>query len=240
MQSFMGDNRKTSICIPSYNRAVMTIESFYDVYEDERISEIIIVDDASDLEIYEDLKSMTDAFPKVKLYRNLTNQDCYRNKMTALSYATNEWCILLDSDNVIDKSYLDVLYKFPEWELDRIFTPDFAKPLFDFREFSGVLVDSENVSILIDRPIFETMLNASNFFINKNEYLKIWDGSIDPVTSDSIYFTYKWLESGRYISVVPGLQYEHKVHEGSHYKNNVHRTAPGFHESILQKLRKLK
>lgn len=41
----------------------MTIESFYDVYEDERISEIIIVDDASDIEIYEDLKSMTDAFP---------------------------------------------------------------------------------------------------------------------------------------------------------------------------------
>lgn len=235
----MVDDRKISICIPTWNRSEMTIESFYNVYRDERISEVVIVDDASDLAIYEDLKSMCDALPKVKLYRNLTNQDCYRNKMTAISFATNDWCILLDSDNHVDKSYLDALFLFHDWEIGRIFTPDFARPSFDFREFSGIVVGKENVSSLIDSPMFETMLNAANFFINKNEYLKVWDGNVDPVTSDSIYFTYKWLESGRDIAVVPGLQYEHRVHEGSHYKNNVARTPQGFHESILQKLRQL-
>lgn len=101
----MVEQRQITIAIPSWNRSDMTIESFYDVYEDERISEIVIVDDASDFEVYEDLKSMTDALPKVKLYRNLTNQDCYFNKATAIGYATNERAILLDSDNKIDKSY---------------------------------------------------------------------------------------------------------------------------------------
>jgi glycosyltransferase involved in cell wall biosynthesis len=236
----MEDKRTISICIPTYNRVEMTIEAFYDVYEDKRISEIVIVDDASDLEVYEDLKSMTDFFPKVKLYRNLTNQDCYRNKMTAISYATNDWCILLDSDNKIDKTYLDVIFSFPEWPSKTILTPSFAKPTFDFRRYEGLIIGKNNIMSYIDMPLFETCLNACNYFVNRDEYLSVWDSRIDPVTSDSIYLISRWLEGGNNLYIVPSLHYEHKVHEGSHYKNNVHRTPTGFHESILNKLRNLK
>lgn len=230
--------RKITIAIPTFNRSEMTIESFYDVYNDERVGEVVIVDDASDLDIYEDLKSMCDALPKVKLYRNLTNQDCYRNKMTAISYATNEWCILLDSDNKIDKSYIDAIFAH-DWYKNVIFTPSFAMPNFNFQEYSCLQVAKKNVSEYIDKPMFETMLNACNFFVNKFEYICSWDGNVDPVTSDSIFFAYCWLRDGNMINVVPNLTYQHKVHEGSHYQNNVHRTAPGFHESILNKLRQL-
>lgn len=228
-----------SIAIPTWERVYETLKSFSDVYDDERISEIVIVDDASSLEKFNELKELCDLMPKVKLYRNVTNQDCYRNKMTAISYATNDWCILLDSDNHIDKLYIDKLFEIKEWNNKTIYTPDFAKPTFDFMAYSGLRITKENVSEWIDKPMFETMLNAANYFVNKNEYLAVWDGSIDPVTSDSIYVCYKWLEAGNVIEVVRGLQYEHRVWSGSHYINNVHRTEKGFHEKILQNLREM-
>lgn len=217
----------------------MTIESFYDVYEDERVGEIVISDDASDLDIYEDLKSMCDALPKVRLFRNEANLDCYKNKRQSVSYANFDWVILLDSDNKIGKGYIDKLYQY-NWVVPAIYTPDFAAPNFDFRQYSGLVVTRTNVVEYIDKPMFETCLNACNYFVNKNEYLKVWDGSIDPVTSDSIYFISKWLSEGNLLRIIEGLQYEHKVHEGSHYRTQNHRTPIGFHESVLNSIRNLK
>ncbi len=235
----MVEQRQITIAIPSWNRSDMTIESFYDVYEDERISEIVIVDDASDFEVYEDLKSMTDALPKVKLYRNLTNQDCYFNKATAIGYATNERAILLDSDNKIDKSYLDRLYAIEKWDIDTIYTPSFAAPNFDFRPYENLILTRCNVAQYIDEPMMETCLNAANYFVDVYKYLEVFDSKTNPVTSDSIYQCYNWLLEGGRIEIVSGLIYQHRVHSGSHYQNNQSRTPIGFHESILNKLREL-
>lgn len=235
----MQDDRKISLAIPNYNRIDMLLESFEKVYSDPRISEIIISDDHSDNEVYYELESLFKLMPKVKMFRNDVNLDCYRNKRQAIELATNEQVILLDSDNIIDTRFIDILYDRPIWDDMVIYAPCFAAPLFDFRPYSGMVIRGENVSKYLDKPFFETMLNAANFFINRKRYLSIWDGSIDPVTSDSIYFTYKWLEDGNVIYVVDGLEYFHRVHDGSHYKNNVARTPNGFHESILNKLRQL-
>lgn len=233
------DKRKVSLCIPTYNRVEMTIESFSKVYFDDRIDEIVIVDDASEIEKYLALKEICDALPKIHLYRNLTNQDCYTNKMISLTYARNDWAILLDSDNEINKSYLDKIYSY-KWQNDTVYTPDFAKPNFDFTAYSGLLISKENVAKHIGKPMLETMLNAANFFVNRHKYGEVWDRMTDPVTSDSIYMMSRWLVAGNKIQVVPGLQYEHRIHDGSHYRTNVHRTPHNFHETILNNLRALK
>lgn len=236
----MVDERRISICIPTFQRVDMTLDSFKEVYDDERVSEIIIVDDASDISVFEELKSICDVLPKVKLYRNLTNQDCYFNKATAIGYASNDRAILLDSDNRIDIDYLDRLYKIKEWEYDAIYTPSFAMPEFDFTAFAGLRITSENVAEYIDRPMFETCLNAANYFVDVYKYLEVFDSNTNPVTSDSIYQCYNWLLDGGKIEIVRGLKYQHLVHSGSHYKNNVSRTPSGFHESILNNLRNMK
>jgi glycosyltransferase involved in cell wall biosynthesis len=234
---------KYSICIPTYNRTDLLYQSFAQVLNDDRIDEVVIVDDCSSSDVWNAICihfGTVVKSPKVKLFRNETNLDCYRNKREAISKASNEWCILLDSDNVIDTSYLDAIdnngYHLVDWN---IFQPSFAKPHFDFREFEGMWISSENVFSMMDNPKFQTMLNAMNFCIRKEDYLAVWDGSIDPVTSDSIYFNYKWLEMGGFIYVVPGMHYEHRVHNGSHYQNNVKRTPKGFHESIVEKIKAL-
>lgn len=235
------ENRLLSIAIPTFNRAEMTIEAFYDVYNDERVFEIVISDDASDSVIFQYLKSMTDYLSKVKLFRNYVNVDCYKNKKRAIEYCDNttDGCILLDSDNIINKDYIDKLYEIPEWDINTIYTPSFAMPQFDFRAYEGLVVTKENVADYIDKPMFEVMLNAANYFVNPFMYLEVFDDTVTPVTSDSIFQCYNWVNEGKSIYVVPGLQYKHRVHPGSHYQNNKMRTPLGFHESILNKLRQM-
>lgn len=235
----MADDRKISLAIPTWNRFEMTIESFMEVYADERIGEIVIIDDASDLDIFHKLREVCERLPKVKLLRNATNQDCYRNKMTAISFAKYPFCILLDSDNVIDKSYIDKLFEFDYWETTCIYTPSFARPNFNFVPYANLLITKENVAEYIDKPMFEVCLNACNYFVNRDEYLRVWDDETDPVTSDSIFMCYNWLKAGNKIKVVEGLEYEHRVHSGSHYQNNVKRTPHNFHQTVLNNLRSL-
>ena len=231
-------NRKISICVPSWNRFQMTIDSFAQVLDDDRVAEIVLVDDASTDDSYQRLVDHFLHIPKVKVYRNDTNLDCYKNKRQSVEHSTSMWCILFDSDNILTTAYLDALYAIPEWDNHTVYQPEWARPHFDFREFSGVSVTWKNVKQYIYengqvKTKLETALNAMNFFVNRNEYLNVWDGSVDPVTSDSIYFNYCWLKKGNTVYITPGLQYDHLVHE-AHYQQNVHRTG-NFHNELLKR-----
>lgn len=227
-----------SLCITSYNRDQMTVDSFSRVLNDERISEIVIVDDHSDETIYNNLAWLVNGMDKVKLFRNPKNLGCYHNKRMAVECASNEWVILLDSDNQVDTSYLDAVNSVP-WFKDIILQPEFARPHFDFRNFSGSRISTPFVKNYMNQKSFDTMLNAMNFFVNREEYLKVFDtAKEEPWTADSIYFNYLWLKAGNKIYVTPGMQYEHLVHDGSHYKNNVHKTG-NFYNEVVQLLKEL-
>lgn len=233
------DNRKISLCIPTYNRFLYTVEAFKNVLEDPRVSEIILSDDASTDDSYERLQRGFAHRPKVKLFRNEKNLDCYLNKREAIRHATNEWCILLDSDNVIDKSYIDKLYQY-EWETNIAYQPSFAKPHFDYRRFSHDRIHEYNVAKkLSENNGLDTALNTMNYFVNREEFLLCFDDREVPHTADSIFMNYNWLHSGNEILIVEGLEYEHRVHEGSHYLNNNHLTG-NFYNEVVDKLKKLK
>lgn len=232
--------REISICIPTWQRTDLLFECFEKVKGNDNITEIVIVDDASDWKIWEEIQERAKDNPKIKLFRNDVNLDCYANKHRSIELASNQWCCLWDSDNVFDFGYLYSLFQILDWKKDTIYTPDFAMPTFSFQQFSGLLITKGNVAGWVDAPMFSTMLNAANYFVNRDEYLRVWDGSgIDPVTSDSIFTTYNWLAAGNKIQVVDGLHYQHRIHPHGHYNNNVARTPAGFHESILNKLRNL-
>jgi len=232
-------DRKVSLCVPTWERTDMVIEAFEQVHDDERIDEIVIVDDASNQDVYDWLFSKLHKYRKVFLSRNPENLDCYFNKARALKLAKNDWCILLDSDNIIDRKYLDTIYDY-EWNENVILTPCYAAPHFSFHAYSGICVTQHNISELIDKPLFEVALNAMNYFVNKHQYLKVFDDTVNPHTSDSIYQAYNWLKSGKAIYITPRLKYEHRVHKNSHYQNNLHKTPEGFHNQILQSLREMK
>ena len=96
---------------------------------DNRVSEIIICDDDS-----KDILELTQLLiqinsNKIKMYKNGKNLGCYLNKIEVISKCTNEWAILLDSDNVIEKDYIDTLYNIQEWNANTIYHPCWAKIL---------------------------------------------------------------------------------------------------------------
>jgi glycosyltransferase involved in cell wall biosynthesis len=228
--------RQLTIAIPNYNRTDLLLESFMQVYDDPRVKEIVISDDHSDIAMYNQLVELFEMMPKVRMKRNEKNVDCYANKMEAVKMAETEYVILFDSDNVLTKWYLNKIYEY-EWKPQVILTPSFAEPHFDFRAYEGTMLCKVNIASFIDKPMLEVCLNACNYFVCRDSYLQIWDPSQNPVTSDSILMATLWMKNNWMIYIVPGLTYHHRVHNGSHYQNNVHRTQQGYHENILQRLK---
>lgn len=227
-----------SLCLTNHNRTQLLFESFEQVLNDDRISEIIISDDCSDPAIYQEVVWKFNGIDKVKIFRNESNLDCYRNKKKAVELASNDWVILFDSDNILTPRYLDAINHNPS-DSKVLLQPCFARPHFDFRKYQGQAITRHNVKNFINDPTFQTMLNAMNYYVNRNEFLMIWDGHVDPVTSDSLYQNYNWLKGGNTIFVQEGMEYDHRVHGGSHYQQNVKRTPQGFHNEILNKIRSL-
>jgi len=239
-----------SLCLTTWNRDSMTFDAFRHVLNDDRITEIVISDDHSDERIYQNLVFMCNGIDKVKIYRNETNLGCYHNKRRAVELATNEWVILFDSDNTLKPDYLDAIYNLKLltgeennvselWQTNMIYQPEWARPHFDFRKFSSSVISSFNVKGYLPQKHFTTMLNAMNFFVNRAEYLRVFDTKKEePWTADSIYFNYLWLKAGNKIYVTPGMQYDHLVHDGSHYKANVHKTGD-FYNQVERMLKEL-
>src|SRR6187455_1389546 len=95
---------KLSLCITTFNRTDMVLEVFEKVYDHPLIDEIVIVDDCSNDDNFEELRCLLLDHPskdKIRFFRNIQNLGMSRNKREAVSRAENEWCILFDSDNII-------------------------------------------------------------------------------------------------------------------------------------------
>jgi len=256
----MDPSTQITLALTHFNREAMLLESFAQVIDDPRIGEVVISDDASTDGSYERLVQRFQG-TKVKVFRNSQNLDCYANKAEAVWRSQFDWVILFDSDNIIGKGYLDVLYALPKWEEGVIYCPDFAMPHFPYFLWSGVTIDRHNVSSFMGQPVlrevmtrkgkvkrmvldpagsrFRCLLNTANYFVPRALYLKVWDDTVDPHTADSIYFAYLWLKSGGKLRVVPGLRYIHRIHPLSHYRLNCHKTGE-FLSQVEQKLMNLR
>lgn len=233
-----------SVAVTTFQRTSLLFEALANVIDDQRVTEIVIVDDHSDLNIYNQLEIYARSYGKIKLFRNDKNVDCYLNKRLSVFGCSGEWVCMWDSDNKFDKGYVDRIENLFIGGLQEktIYQPEFAEPHFNFEKYSGLLISKANVAQYMADATFQTMLNASNFFVNRAEYLRLFDASVDPVTSDSIFTAYNWLKAGNSIYVVPGLKYYHRVNnhgkeEGSHFTKNFRRTKRDFHEGIIKKLK---
>ncbi len=231
--------RTISLALTHFNRFYLLQECITPVINDPRIAEIVISDDASTDDSWAQLNYAYGNHPKVKLFRNPQNLDCYANKRMAVMRATKGWVILFDSDNILSSSYLDTLYAIPDWNPSTVYLPTWAKPHFDYRAFSGKTITRANVAQHMALRHFTTALNTANYFFHRAIYLAAWDSSVNPVTADSIYMALRLLQQGRRLAFVDGLHYFHRVHDGSHYKQNVKRTG-GFARLVEDQLKLLK
>lgn len=212
-----------SLCITTYNRYDLLLESFDKVLGDPRISEIVIVDDASKPEIQNLLLGTLRTGPyadRVRLIINEENLGMARNKAKAIEHARNEWCIILDSDNVIDSSYLDAI-PFNRLNKEFIFCPAYAKPQFDYRKFAGKILNSDTIKQVISTPMGECLMNTCNYVVNRQEYLRVFQHNEVMKGTDTIWFNYLWLKDGGKFFVLRDMEYMHRVHSGSGFLEEV-------------------
>lgn len=230
--------RKISLCLTTYQRYDLLLKSFAQVLNDDRISEIVIVDDHSDANTVQALRHLHFSNGKVKIFYNDHNHGVYRNKKRSVELATNEWCIVFDSDNVITPAYLDTLYSIENWETKTAYLPSFGKPTFDWRHLAGTYTRS-NIADHIRRPMMDSVINAMNFFVNRDRYLQVFDPKVEPISADSIYINYLLLLNGGTMEIVKGLEYEHLIHKGSHYVQN-RGASNNMHGLIMNKLKQMR
>lgn len=202
---------KLSLCITTFNRTDLTVESFSKVYDHPMIDEIIIVDDASDVNKFNELYNLLKGKDKVTLHRNFENLGMSRNKANAIEKANNEWVSIFDSDNVMPPEYLDSLPK--DLNPTTIYHPEFAEPEFDFRAYP--VINKFNAKDYLGERNFRCFLNNSNYVVNREMYLQCYRYDEGIRESDTIHFAYLWLEMGGSFQFVKGMRYFHRRHPGS-------------------------
>ncbi len=230
-----------TLCIPTMDRYDSFLKIYLEEYlQNELINEIIITDEnGNDIE---KIKQKYPDNPKLILVKNENKLGPFLNKFKACKLANNEWIVLIDSDNFADKNYFLVAKNYINENIDNqkniILAPSFAKPNFNYSQFSGIVFkngyfkDNKNI-----QHSSTTLMNTGNYVINKylisnlnveNEINNILQSS----ACDVIYFnTLLFEQLDLNLHVVPNLEYNHVVHNGSVYLNT-HNQHRNFNEIV--------
>lgn len=215
---------KLTLAITTFNRFELLLESFTQVIDDPRIDEILIMDDCSSLKYWNKIKDLDKFNPKIKVVRQLENRGMSVNKRDAIFNSKNEWVIIFDSDNIIDKSFIDAFEKefalaFPEC----IYAPSFAKPNFNYLEYEGKFINENNAPHLIKvgGATISCFLNTCNYIANRDYYLNTWQPNPDMKGTDTIWHNYNHLKSGGCFYVVPDMHYFHRMHKESGFAQHM-------------------
>lgn len=225
---------KLSLAITTFNRYELTVESFAQVMDDPRIDDIVILDDCSTDGSYEKLRDHFNGNEKVRVIRQAQNRGMGQNKADAVAHCKNEWVILWDSDNILAGDYLDALQKvLPNSIKHNILCPEFARPQFDYRKFSGKLFFQDNAHELVSDKMGNCLLNTCNYVVPRDFYLQVFKPNPEVKGSDTLWFNYLWLKSLKWFYIVPGMQYYHRVHSGSTWMEHA-----GYNMKMAEKINK--
>jgi cellulose synthase/poly-beta-1,6-N-acetylglucosamine synthase-like glycosyltransferase len=209
------ETRKLTVAIPYYNNSKIVMETLHPLIFDDRIDEIIICDDVSPDEDFHQLLTNIKGLPKIKVYRNVKNMYVQQNKRNAISFAKNDWVVIMDNDNVADRNFFNRLFGILSWDPKVIYHPAFASPNFDYRKFNGEVIIKQNVKDFTAHNIFVTLCNTNNYMLNKAEYLRVYHYDSSIRGADGIYNFYNWLLAGNSVYIVPDLTYFHRISETS-------------------------
>lgn len=112
------DNRKISICVTSRNEYAKLINSFSEVLYDERVSQIIILDDLSEEDIYYRIEQWYEydaPKEKVRLAQNTKSIGEKLSERTAIILSDNEWILSITPEIIIEKIDLDQIFN-QDWD----------------------------------------------------------------------------------------------------------------------------
>jgi hypothetical protein len=238
--------RHISVAIPHYNNSSYICDAINPLLDDDRISEIIICDDKSnDINELENIISKYNS-SKIKLFKNEVNLGCYHNKINTVSRCTNDWAILLDSDNIYTKKSIDILYDINEWNENTIYAPSWAitfpnypSPMLNYTKYNNKYITKSLYINDFNDNIFQCLINTCNYFLPVKRFNTLMNDLqfsykreiIDSLDS-AVLFT-DWLYNNNKIYVVQNLHYNHRLHNKSNY---VLSTSHSYSNMVLNNL----
>jgi|688.fasta_scaffold159421_4 hypothetical protein len=224
-----------SLCIPTLDRFDEFLINYLPNYlQNELIDEVIITDENGN-----DVQKINQTFgniKKLKLFINETKLGPFLNKLNACKKATNEWIVLIDSDNFADKQYFkianDYIINNIKNQKNVILAPCKALPNFNYSHLSGFIYkkgdfakNRQNETLMkqnYNSPS-NVCMNTGNYIINKflihNLNLQKETENIKKSSAcDVIYFnTLLFEQLDLNMHIVKDLEYHHVVHNGSVY-----------------------
>ena len=198
------------------------------------IDEIVINDDGdSD---YTQIKNLN--IPKVKCFKNKTNLGVFRNKIKTLSLASNDWIILLDSDNKLDQKYIDSI-KTIDLDENVVYCPTFAMPELNYEILNNTYVTKNNFLSLLSQRVYDAAFNTCNFLISKKVANCLLTESEDyiseynyiPNAHDSVVINYLILKNNFKLYFLKNMHYHHTMGVNGNYVQSYKSSKP-FSEVI--------
>ena len=226
--------KNISLVIPFYNTSRYFLEAIKYSLEDDFVSEIVVTDDASSESEWKKLNDIVNDLnsDKIKLFRNASNLGGFRNKYNSVKNSTGEWIYLLDSDNHLHETTLDIIKSIKDPQPDICYIPHSLlmqrdteiKPYeivtYNFK-YDLIGIDEAQDALIKRTKYFDWLLNNGNFIFNREKYLKrLYDGynnMKEPVYACSIAFSYHWMSRGGLCKIVPDMKYYHRVRSDSYW-----------------------
>ncbi|MBX9577072.1 MAG: glycosyltransferase family 2 protein [Chthoniobacterales bacterium] len=215
-------SRKVSVAIPHWNRGALIHRPLWNIVNDERIEEIVIVDDGSSEEEFSLLVKNVARYDRrkvVTIHRREENKGVQFTKVECVEKICGAWMILLDSDNTLFPSYLDAVVALQHLDEKSLYCPDWAFPYFWFRQVAGQKIDFQKACYLIQQGTLQkiSLLNDGNYFFHKATYLAqlLPLKQIQHDVADVMLANYRWLSQGGSLTVMQQARYLHRIDDSS-------------------------
>lgn len=239
---------KISLAIPFYNTSKYFLDCIKYSIDDDFVSEIVVNDDQSTEEEWSNLNTIVSELnnPKIKLYRNPINLGGFKNKYKTVKKANSQWVYLLDSDNYLDSSTLNVIKNIENSDNNICYCPQIMVMFrdngkidrevdFDYPYDKIGFKESKESMGNINFPMF---LNTGNYVVNRENYLsRMYEAysNQEPSSADCIAFQYNWMLNGGYSKIVPGFKYFHRLRNDSYWMRCGHMspTKASYYESLF-------
>lgn len=243
-----------SLCIPTIDRFDKFLVKYLPNYINNNLINEIIISDENGNDITKIQKTFNSN--KLRLFKNEKILGPFLNKLSACSKASNEWIVLIDSDNFANEKYFQIANEYINNNVlgkNIVLAPCFAKPSFNFSHLSGFIYKKDSFksnkeieNAKINRHFYnsEVLMNTGNYIINKylidNINLKNETENIKKSAAcDVIYFnTLLFEQLDLNLHVVPNLEYNHVVHNGSIYIQT-HQQHSDFNSYVHKRYRNL-
>jgi len=209
---------KLSLCITTMDRWSFLQETLPVYLGFPFLDEIVISDENGNDAAR--IKELYGGNPKLRVHTNAKQLGTFLNKRAAVAYARNDWVCLMDSDNFAPARYFEVALPRLN-DASVVYVPSRLLPYkgadtFDHRKFIGADITRATASLSVEGA--EVLFQTGNYIVSRELYMRATPSyglENQCRGQDALYTTHLLLEAGGRLRVVPNMEYNHCVHNGS-------------------------